>query len=469
MTAQRIIQHIFQKPELARVSIVTVEELVEEYPYFTAARLLLAQKNYEQYPSLHSPAVKKAQLYSNNPHYFFQFVTGELERTAAAAPSLVQADNQPVNGFREFAEQAPPPPPPPPPMPQVELKGDLPQLIREREEIRALMAAQALAEEAEAKAEALAKAEEEAREKAKAEALAKAEEEARLKAEEEARAKAEEEARLKAEEEARAKAEEEARLKAEEEARLKAEEEARLKAEEEARLKAEEEARLKAEEEARLKAEEEARLKAEEEAGLKAEDAAGEEIIPGAEEEIRNTADPALPVAELPVNQQATAEEEEPIKIFPLEIPQEETTLTFQPLYTDDYFAYKRLKEPENAEELNEKGMADMRSFTDWLREMKHSFAKKADKDWYHQQLHRIYVDDDPEVSEAVEKMAMESITLNDDIVSETLAEIWARQRQYQTAIQIYQKLSLLNPNKSAYFAQKIQELQLAQSEADKS
>jgi hypothetical protein len=56
--------------------------------------------------------------------------------------------------------------------------------------------------------------------------------------------------------------------------------------------------------------------------------------------------------------------------------------------------------------------------------------------------------------------MAMESITLNNDIVSETLAEIWARQHQYQTAILIYQKLSLLNPGKSAYFAQKIKELQ---------
>jgi tetratricopeptide (TPR) repeat protein len=163
----------------------------------------------------------------------------------------------------------------------------------------------------------------------------------------------------------------------------------------------------------------------------------------------------------------ATADEEEPIKIFPLEIPEEETTLTFQPLYTDDYFAYKRLKEPERAEDLNEKGMAEMKSFTEWLREMKDDFAQKASKDWYHQQLHRIYEDEDPEVSETVEKMAMESITLNDDIVSETLAEIWARQHQYQTAIQIYQKLSLLNPNKSTYFAQKIQELRV-QSQTDK-
>ena len=108
---------------------------------------------------------------------------------------------------------------------------------------------------------------------------------------------------------------------------------------------------------------------------------------------------------------------------------------------------------------MNEKAAAEMRSFTDWLRELKDNFSGKAAKDWYHQQLHKLYEDDDPEVTERVEKMAMQSITLNDDIVSETLAEIWVRQHQPEKAIAIYQKLSLLNPGKNAYFAQKINEL----------
>ncbi|UYQ91080.1 hypothetical protein MKQ68_13355 [Chitinophaga horti] len=151
-----------------------------------------------------------------------------------------------------------------------------------------------------------------------------------------------------------------------------------------------------------------------------------------------------------------------PIKIFPLEMPAvEEQVLTFQPLYTDDYFAYKRIKEPEKADIISEKGEAEMKSFTDWLREMKENFSGKSHKDWYHQQMHRLYEDEEPEVSEAVEKMAIESITFNNDIVSETLAEIWVRQHQYAKAILIYQKLSLLNPGKSAYFAQKIKDLQL--------
>lgn len=147
-----------------------------------------------------------------------------------------------------------------------------------------------------------------------------------------------------------------------------------------------------------------------------------------------------------------------PIKIFPMALGDtEETELIFQPLYTDDYFAYKRLKNPEEADDLNEQGAAEMKSFTSWLRQMKDNFVGKTSKDWYQQQLHRIYEEDDePEVSETVEKMAMDSIVFNNDIVSETLAEIWVRQHQYSNAIKIYQKLSLLNPDKNAYFAQKI-------------
>ncbi|MEQ1950425.1 AsmA-like C-terminal region-containing protein [Mesorhizobium yinganensis] len=81
-----------------------------------------------------------------------------------------------------------------------------------------------------------------------AEAMRKAEQDARQRAEAEARAKAEEEERQRlAAEEARRQAEEAARLKAEEEARLRAEAEARQRAEEEAKRKAEEDARLKSE------------------------------------------------------------------------------------------------------------------------------------------------------------------------------------------------------------------------------
>ena len=174
--------------------------------------------------------------------------------------------------------------------------------------------------QAEAEAQAKAKAEEEARAKAEAEAQAKAqaEEEARAKAEAEAQAKAqaEEEARAKAEAEAqaKAKAEEEARAKAEAEAqaKAKAEEEARAKAEAEAQAKAQaEEARAKAEAEAQAKAqaEEEARAKAEAEAQAKAK--AEEEARAKAEAQVKAQAEEdARAKAEAEAKAKAQAEEE---------------------------------------------------------------------------------------------------------------------------------------------------------------
>ena len=46
-----------------------------------------------------------------------------------------------------------------------------------------------------------------------------------------------------------------------------------------------------------------------------------------------------------------------------------------------------------------------------------------------------------------------------DDLVSEELAEIYAQQGLKKEAIEIYRKLSLLNPKKSAYFADQIEKL----------
>lgn len=47
-----------------------------------------------------------------------------------------------------------------------------------------------------------------------------------------------------------------------------------------------------------------------------------------------------------------------------------------------------------------------------------------------------------------------------DDLVSEELAEIYISQGLKNEAVEIYRKLSLLNPKKSAYFASQIEKLQ---------
>ncbi|MBK9639635.1 MAG: hypothetical protein IPO63_18235 [Bacteroidetes bacterium] len=56
--------------------------------------------------------------------------------------------------------------------------------------------------------------------------------------------------------------------------------------------------------------------------------------------------------------------------------------------------------------------------------------------------------------------MAKRSIIESDDIVSETLANIYAQQGNFQKAISFYTKLSLRFPEKSRYFAALIKELE---------
>ena len=46
-----------------------------------------------------------------------------------------------------------------------------------------------------------------------------------------------------------------------------------------------------------------------------------------------------------------------------------------------------------------------------------------------------------------------------DDLVSEDLAEVYLIQGLNTQAIEIYRKLSLLNPEKSVYFAEKIEQI----------
>jgi tetratricopeptide (TPR) repeat protein len=428
MTANRIIQHIFQEPSLPQVSEAALEQMVTDYPYFTAARLLLAQKSYDRYLNLHAPAIKKAQLYSNNPHHFFQFVTGELEKSITPpVTSLINSAFTPTT-----YTPADPTPLANLELPEVERPAAIIPVDETIEVPSEIVAGTGItpgvADEIETVVDEWA-------EDPAAGIATPPPSEFESVVDEWGKP-----VELDTAPSPDAVVEEEW------------EEE-----EEEAPPTKPSDALWASTEQQQLDILAEA-----ENDDTEAPAAATEAVAP------ETYASPAAengPVHTAAAHMPASTEEE-PLKIFPFERQEETgTTLTFQPLYTDDYFAYKKLKEPEQADDLNEKGAAEMRSFTDWLREMKQGFAQKANKDWYHEQMTRSYTDADPEVSETVEKMAMESITLNEDIVSETLAEIWARQRQYQTAIQIYQKLSLLNPNKSTYFAQKIQELQLQQME----
>lgn len=385
MTANRIIQHIFQTPDIKQVDEPSIDWIITQFPYFTAARLLLAKKQYSEQKNLLAPAVKKAQQFSNNMHYFYRFITTD---EAVAAPVVVEPvveevvhevpayEETPVNEVHEpeAAYEAPENEAPAYEVPEQKAAGyETPAHNAPAYEAPAQKAAAY-----------------ETPEQTFTPFEAPVEEEITT-----------------------------------------------FIADDELTVTPDNVTVTAEEPEPESPITEQIKV-----------------------EEPEMEPEPILVASDLPV---AITAEEEPIKIFPLDMSalEDNTTLTFQPLYSDDYFAYKRLKDPERADDLNEKGRAEMKSFTSWLKDMKTSFAEKASKDWYRQQINISYQDADPEVSEAVEKMAMSSITLTNDMVTETLAEVWAKQRQYNTAILIYQKLSLLNPAKSAYFAQKIKDLQI--------
>ena len=79
---------------------------------------------------------------------------------------------------------------------------------------------------------------------------------------------------------------------------------------------------------------------------------------------------------------------------------------------------------------------------------------------WQKQKLAAAIEEESDEIPETVFEMAVNSIARNDDWVSESMAEVYARQGKVQKAIEIYEKLSLLNPEKNTYFAAKIENLQ---------
>ncbi|MBV7533202.1 hypothetical protein [Chitinophaga sp. sic0106] len=442
MTANRIIEHIFHVPDLHQVDEAALNRMVADYPYFAAARILLARKDFSRHSDVNSPAVKTGSLYSHQQHHYYNFVTAApvLMEVEERIPAVIPEDALPTGPSADLLDAVATTPVNP--LRVVARATEESSVVAEAistplQEASVADIMDAIAEESTV--------DNESPVAAFGEMLTQPEDTVTADAEITAR---QEEAPVAGFGEMLTPPENAETADVEITAR---QEEAPVAAIGEM-LTLPENAETAPEE---LLPDPDTTDEADEANALEEEEMQTEKEL--------DSLNPGIHLAaENNINASTEPENPEPMfRIFPLELSADEPTeLVFQPLYTDDYFAYKRLKDPEHADELSIQGEAEMKSFTSWLREIKDNFAGKTNKDWYQQQLHRIYEEDEePEISETVEKMALDSIRINNDIVSETLAEIWVRQRQYQNAIQIYQKLSLLNPDKNAYFAQKIKEL----------
>lgn len=124
------------------------------------------------------------------------------------------------------------------------------------------------------------------------------------------------------------------------------------------------------------------------------------------------------------------------------EVQKEELPI-FQAYHTVDYFASQGIKISADMLQKDKLGR-QLKSFTEWLRTMKKIPAASGQQENVA----------DPRILRFAETSLRER-----EVVTEAMAEVLLKQGKRQAAIEIYEKLKLLGPHKSAYFATLIEKL----------
>jgi hypothetical protein len=164
------------------------------------------------------------------------------------------------------------------------------------------------------------------------------------------------------------------------------------------------------------------------------------------------TAVPGESKKELDSEPEEVAYEEDEVKeIEPLNIklnfntpPPTDETLSFEPLHTTDYFASQGIRLSGDIRP-NDKLGKQLKSFTEWLKTMKKIHTEQL-------------ADTVNQTDISIQKLAERS-NAEDEVVTEAMADVLVQQGKASKAAEVYKKLSLLNPSKSAYFAAKIDQL----------
>ncbi|MEN9697817.1 MAG: hypothetical protein RLZ56_1238 [Bacteroidota bacterium] len=116
------------------------------------------------------------------------------------------------------------------------------------------------------------------------------------------------------------------------------------------------------------------------------------------------------------------------------------------PQMVKDYFAAQGI-ELDLSKLPQDKFTTQLRSFTAWLKVLKHQAENEPNL---------------AEIGEEQEKMITliaEKANNATDVLTEAMAEIWEKQGNKRKAIDIYSKLSFIFPEKSVYFASRIEQL----------
>lgn len=155
---------------------------------------------------------------------------------------------------------------------------------------------------------------------------------------------------------------------------------------------------------------------------------------------------PEVEAAQQPIAVTAEATIETPEAPAPENAAQPEApVISFEPYHTVDYFASQGIKLSQQ-EAANDTLGKQVKSFTEWLKTMK-----------------RLPETATPQPANAVRERNVENLAAHSldtsEVVTESMAEVWLKQGNGAKAAEVYRKLSLRNPAKSAYFAAKIESL----------
>lgn len=175
--------------------------------------------------------------------------------------------------------------------------------------------------------------------------------------------------------------------------------------------------------------------------------------VPVVSEEEETTGEVPVAGGDEGIEDDTTVVVEEAMGEKPLELPKfkfepvdvSNTELTFEPYHTIDYFASQGIQVAEEVKPEDKLGK-QLKSFTEWLKVLKKVPVSEI--------VSTVSQQDEQKVERLAE------VSINDrEVVTEAMAEVWEKQGNASRAIEVYQKLSLLNPPKSSYFAAKIEQL----------
>ena len=131
-----------------------------------------------------------------------------------------------------------------------------------------------------------------------------------------------------------------------------------------------------------------------------------------------------------------------------LKMPEEKVPLDeamlFEPMHLVDYFASQGIKLTDEVQTADKLGK-QLKSFTEWLKTMK--------------KIHVENEAENPAKPDVIVQALAENSNAEPEVLTESMAEVFARQGKIGKASEVYQKLSLLNPAKSTYFAAKLENL----------